>query len=49
MANDQNNCIEAMDIPSTLHKALELAQAQIERLKNKEIVFRRIEELIELD
>lgn len=49
MSNDQNTFVVAKDIPPALPKALELAQAQINSLKNREKVYRRIEELIEQD
>lgn len=49
MSNDQNTFVVAKNIPPALPYALELAQAQIDSLKNKEKVYRRIEELIEQD
>lgn len=47
--SDQTKIIEAMGIPPSLPNALELAQAQLDRLKHKERILKKIEELIGSD
>lgn len=50
MLNDMNELMEMMDTPpSKLQDALELAQDQINKITNKEKVYKRMAELIELD
>lgn len=45
--DDQSEIISAMGIPPTLPNALELAQAQLDRLKKNERVLDKIKDLID--
>ena len=45
----QNDIIESMGIPTSHPNALELAQAQLNRLKKKEKVLDKIKDLIEME
>lgn len=47
--DDQSKIINAMGIPSSLPNALELAQAQLDRLNKKEKILNQIENLINLE
>lgn len=47
--SDQSEIIRAMGIPPTLPNALDLAKAQLDRLKRKEQMVDKIRDLIELE
>jgi hypothetical protein len=47
--SSQSDVIKAMGIPPSLPNALELAKAQLDRLKKKEEIVERIKKLIDLE